>query len=82
MNYIFFLYKNNNSVLLQNRTSWLLKKTARTLENETSRPRSYVDSAKTVDVASSASKRWSNVQMGSKLATAFERLDNIDERIQ
>lgn len=67
---------------MQNRTSWLLKKTARTLENETSRPRSYVDSAKTVDVASSASKRWSGVHMGSKLATAFERLDNIDERIQ
>ncbi|VVC43433.1 Hypothetical protein CINCED_3A003902 [Cinara cedri] len=67
---------------INNRTSWLLKKTARTLENESSRPRSYVDSAKTVDVASTASKRWSGVQMGSKLATAFERLDNIDERIQ
>ncbi|XP_025413860.1 uncharacterized protein LOC112685991 isoform X4 [Sipha flava] len=67
---------------INNRTSWLLKKTARTLENEASRPRSYVDSAKTVDVASTASKRWSGVHMGSKLATAFGRLDNIDERIQ
>ncbi|XP_050539087.1 uncharacterized protein LOC126904254 isoform X2 [Daktulosphaira vitifoliae] len=65
---------------INNRTSWLLKKTARTLENETSRPRSYVDSARTVDVASTASKRWSGVHMGSKLATAFERLENIDER--
>ncbi|XP_050433042.1 uncharacterized protein LOC126840973 isoform X2 [Adelges cooleyi] len=65
---------------INNRTSWLLKKTARTLENEASRPRSYVDSSKTVDVASTASKRWSGVPMGSKLATAFERLENIDER--
>ncbi|KAL5244694.1 hypothetical protein ACI65C_012104 [Semiaphis heraclei] len=76
------LHENLSNI--NNRTSWLLKKTARTLENESSRPRSYVDSAAktTVDVAGTASKRWSGVHMGSKLATAFERLDNIDERIQ
>lgn len=48
------------------------------------RPRSCVDSANASnfnDGASSVKKRWSGIQFGSKLASAFERLAIDDEDV-
>ena len=51
-------------------------------DNEAIRPRSCVDSSNGFavnDVASTVRKRWSGVQFGSKLASAFERLAVEDD---
>lgn len=51
-------------------------------DDETFRPRSCVDSSNGFpvnDVASTVRKRWSGVQFGSKLASAFERLAVDDD---
>lgn len=48
------------------------------------RPRSCVDSSNGFsfnDITSSVKKRWSGIQFGSKLASAFERLGSEDDEI-
>ncbi|XP_065216209.1 uncharacterized protein LOC135842599 isoform X2 [Planococcus citri] len=78
-----------------NRTSWVLRKIVRSLASKEdeldssmkssgSRPRSCIDSSNNVnfnDMASTVKKRWSGIQIGSKLASAFERLGIEDEEV-
>ncbi|KAK9503861.1 hypothetical protein O3M35_010329 [Rhynocoris fuscipes] len=52
-------------------------------ETKSSRPRSCVDAVAagsgSTDLAGTAKKRWSGVQVGSRLASAFERLQGEDD---
>ncbi|XP_026684009.1 uncharacterized protein LOC113470059 [Diaphorina citri] len=73
------------------RTSWTLKKLIRSIQSSSEeeseltmghiRPRSCIDSANYLsnDVASSAKKRWSTINMGSKLAVAFQSLGGEED---
>ncbi|XP_014244035.1 uncharacterized protein LOC106663610 [Cimex lectularius] len=52
---------------------------SQTSESKSSRPRSCVDTVGGGDCANTARKRWSGVQVGSRLANAFEKLQTDED---